>query len=224
MRSRSMMGCLVLGLAAALIACGGKTPTGGGSTGSASLCQQTQLAGTAVQGASLMHGASVWMLMVQSCGFDMPKLLDAAGTCRDHGACGLPLDQSGLNLINNALGSTLTPLSIGGGPAFRASTDSRTWIIWDDSRDPQQVLSAIAQGTGAPGDTQCCPGCSTCDPANPGPQCPAAGSAPRSDKAPAPGFPPLPGPQVCACDKVCPAHASHQLPDTCDCSNLCHCP
>lgn len=36
-------------------------------------------------------------------------------------------------------------------------------------------------------------------------------------------FPDVPGPAVCACSDVCPAHDRKQLPSDCECAQLCHC-
>src|SRR5262249_59454234 len=104
--------------------------------------------------------------------------------------------------------------SLGGGRAFQTKTGDRTWVAWDASRDPVQVLTAVSQGTpGAP--ASCCPGCTPCDAGAGTPACPAGGSAPHVDKFPAPGFPDIPAPAVCACTDDCAAQTKKQLPAHC---------
>jgi hypothetical protein len=174
-----------------------------------------------VQGATLVHAATFDMLLIETCGFDVSKVIDAAKACHDHGACGTEIGVSGQTVITDALGGRIAPVALGGGPAFMGQVGARTVVVWDGARDAQQVLSAIGQGTPPPG--SCCPGCSKCDPAVATTQCPAGAKPPQIGAAPAAGFPELAGPQVCACDKVCAAHTAHQLPADCDCDRRCHC-
>jgi hypothetical protein len=218
MNLRSILGCLMV-LAAA---CGPKstTPTGGPGN-PALLCKKVPLSGTAVAGASLIHAATFSMVMIDACSFDMPRLLDAAKACHDQASCGVPVDPAGLTVVNQAANGTWTTVALGGGRAFTTKLGDRTLVAWDASRDPTQVLSAIPQG-GA-NDVSCCPGCSPCDTAGT-PACPAGGgSAPHVDTFPAPGFPDVQGPAVCACSDVCPARDRKQLPIDCECAQLCHC-
>src|ERR1044071_6957031 len=116
------------------------TPTPPGSN-PAQLCKRAPITGVAAAGGSLLHAAEFSMVMIESCGFDMTKLVDAARTCRDTGSCGIELDQGGLTLVNEAAGSTWTTVSLGGGRAFQTKTGDRNWVAWDASRDPVQVLT-----------------------------------------------------------------------------------
>ncbi|HEY6180430.1 MAG TPA: hypothetical protein VIX73_38570 [Kofleriaceae bacterium] len=215
---RWLVGCLVFCAAACH-----PTPTPNPPGGSpAQLCKRTPTTGVAAPGGSLIHGAEFSMLMIESCGFDMTKLVDAARTCRDTGSCGIELDQGGVTLVNEAANSTWTTVSLGGGRAFQTKTGDRTWIGWDGSRDPVQVLTAVSQGApGAP--ASCCPGCTPCDAGAGTPACPAGGSAPHVDKFPAPGFPDITGPAVCGCTAVCAAQGKGGMPADCECATLCHC-
>src|SRR5215470_264153 len=105
------LGCLVF-CAAACHPTPSPNPSGGNP---AQLCRRTPPSGTAAPGGSLVHAAEFSVLMIESCGFDMTKLLDAAKTCRDTGSCGLELDQGGVTLVNEAANSTWTTVSLGGG-------------------------------------------------------------------------------------------------------------
>lgn len=217
MNLRAMLGCLVLCAAA----CGPKPPPGG-MNDPALLCKTVPLTGTAVQGATLLHTATFAMLMIDTCSFDVAKLVDAAKACRDHASCGLPVGGAGLAQVNQAVNTTWTTVSLGGGRAFTSKFGERTLVAWDASRDSAQVLPAVNQGTAGSGGS-CCPGCAACDTAG-APACPAGGgSPPHVDTFPAAGFPDLLGPAICACSDVCAAQASKKLPAECDCARLCHC-
>ncbi|HEX7843769.1 MAG TPA: hypothetical protein VF469_40120, partial [Kofleriaceae bacterium] len=145
-------------------------------------------------------------------------------TCRDQASCGVPVT-SGTKVIDDAVNSTWTTISLGGGRAFQTKVDGRAIVAWDASRDPLQVLTAVGQGqTGNPPES-CCPGCAPCDAGAGTPACPAGGgSPPHEDKFPAPGFPDVLGPAVCACSDVCPARDRKQLPTDCECAQICRCP
>jgi hypothetical protein len=218
MNSRWMLGCLVFCAAA----CGARpTPPGNPAGDPTALCRQAPPIGTALQGATLVHAATFEMLLIESCGFDASKVIAAAKACHNSNACGSEIGPPGQTVINQALSGTLSPVSLGGGPAFMGQVGTRTVVVWDGARDAQQVVTAIGQGTPSPG--ACCPGCMACDPAAAGSLCASGAKPPRIDVAPAAGFPELAGPQVCACDKVCAAHTAHQLPADCDCDRRCHC-
>lgn len=216
---RWLAGCVVLCAAAAACRTTPPNPPGGGP---AQLCTRTPLTGVAAPGGSLLHAADFSMLMIDTCGFDLSKLIDAARTCRSSGSCGVPVDQGGLTLVNEAVGTAWQSVSLGGGRAFLTRSGDRTWIAWEASRDPVQVLNAVNQGTpGAP--AACCLGCAPCDAGAGTPACPAGGGPPRVDKFPAPGFPDIPGPAICACTDVCAAAGKKQVPADCECAELCHC-
>jgi hypothetical protein len=218
MNLRTMLGCLVVCAAA----CGPKaTPSGGSDL--ALLCKQQPLMGTAAQGATLVHAATFSMLMIDTCGFDTAKLVDAARACKDHASCGLPVGPAGLTQVNQAVNTTWTTVSLGGGRAFTSKLGDRTLVAWDESRDSAQVIAAVNHGAAASGDA-CCPGCAPCDAGAGTPACPAGGGAPpHVDTFPAPGFPDVLGPAVCACSDVCSAQAGKRLPADCECARLCHC-
>lgn len=218
MSLRSMLGCLVVFAAA----CGPKSTPPGGSGNPALLCKKVPLTGTAVQGASLVHAATFSMLMIDTCSFDMAKVSAAAKACHDQASCGVEVDPAGLTVVNEAANGTWTTVALGGGRAFTSKLGDRTLVAWDASRDPVQVLGAVTQGSATA--VSCCPGCSPCDAGAGTPACPAGGgSSPHVDKFPAAGFPDVPGPAVCACSEVCPAHDRKQLPTDCECAQLCHC-
>ncbi|TMQ11703.1 MAG: hypothetical protein E6J90_33850 [Deltaproteobacteria bacterium] len=210
------------------VACRTPPPTIPGATpgNPQGVCRQTQVTGTRILGATLVHGATFYMLMIDACGTDLTKLAEAARACQDRSDCGVPLSPEGQTEVNDALSSlsvTPSPVLVGGGLAFQGRSGKFTLVEWDASRTPQQVIAAVNQGaaTGA-SPVACCPGCAACDPATAGAKC--TGAPPRVDKAPAPGFLPLPGPAVCTCDAVCAAKANKQVPADCDCARLCQCP
>ncbi|TMQ13750.1 MAG: hypothetical protein E6J91_17535 [Deltaproteobacteria bacterium] len=210
------------------VACRTPPPTIPGATpgNPQGVCRQTQVTGTRILGATLVHGATFYMLMIDACGTDLTKLAEAARACQDRSDCGVPLSPEGQTEVNDALSSlsvTPSPVLVGGGLAFQGRSGKFTLVEWDASRTPQQVIAAVNQGaaTGA-SPVACCPGCAACHPATAGAKC--TGAPPRVDKAPAPGFLPLPGPAVCTCDAVCAAKANKQVPADCDCARLCQCP
>jgi hypothetical protein len=222
MKLRWMLGCLVLCAAA----CKPAPPVIPGATpgNPQGVCRQTPVTGTRILGATLVHGATFYMLMIDACGTDLTKLAEAARACHDRSDCGVALSPEGQTEVNDALSSTMSPVLLGGGLAFLGRSGKFTLVEWDASRSPQDVIAAVSQAPPTPGASPvaCCPGCATCDPATGGAQC--TGAPPRVDKAPAPGFLPLAGPAVCACDAVCAAKANKQVPADCDCARLCHCP
>jgi hypothetical protein len=218
MSLRTILGCLVVCAAA----CGPKA-TPSGASDPALLCKQVPLMGTAAQGATLVHAATFSMLMIDTCSFDVPKLVEAAKACKDHVSCGLPIGPAGLTQVNQAVNTTWTTVSLGGGRAFTSKLGDRALVAWDASRNSAQVIAAVIQGPAATGGS-CCPGCAVCDAGAGTPACPAGGGAPpHVDTFPAAGFPDLQGPAVCACGDVCSAQAGKQLPVDCDCARLCHC-
>jgi hypothetical protein len=185
------------------------------------LCKRVPVTGTATLGASYVHAAAFQMLVIESCGFDMSKLLDAARTCRDQGSCGVPVT-SGMQVIDDAANGTWTTVALGGGRAFQTKVGERSIIAWDTSRDPMQVLSSVGQGASGAAPEACCPGCTACDAGAGTPACPAGGGTPpQLGVFPAPGFPDEKGPAVCSCSDVCAARA--KLPADCDCATLCRC-
>jgi hypothetical protein len=216
------IGCLVLCAAA----CKPAPPVIPGATpgNPQGVCRQTPVTGTRILGATLVHGATFYMLMIDACGTDLTKLAEAARACHDRSDCGVALSPEGQTEVNDALSSTMSPVLLGGGLAFLGRSGKFTLVEWDASRSPQDVIAAVSQAPPTPGASPvaCCPGCATCDPATGGAQC--TGAPPRVDKAPAPGFLPLAGPAVCACDAVCAAKANKQVPADCDCARLCQCP
>lgn len=222
---RWMLGCVVLCAAA----CKPTPPVIPGATpgNPQGECRQAPVTGTRILGATLVHGATFYMLMIDTCGTDLTQLAAAARACQDRSECGQTLTPEGQSEVNDALSSLNTapsPMLLGGGLAFLGRAGKFTLVEWDASRNPQDVIAAVNQaatgGTSSP--VQCCPGCTACDPATAGAKC--TGAPPRVDKAPAPGFLPLPGPAVCTCDAVCADKASNKLPADCDCAKLCHCP
>lgn len=221
---RWMLGCLVLCAAA----CKPTPPVVPGATpgNPQGVCRQTPVTGTRILGATLVHGATFYMLMIDACGTDLTQLAEAARACQDRSDCGQTLTQEGQTEVDDALsalGTTPSPMLLGGGLAFLGRSGKFTLVEWDASRSPQQVIAAVNQGAGTGASpVSCCPGCTACDPATAGARC--TGAPPRVDKAPAPGFLPLPGPAVCACDAVCAAKANKQVPADCDCARLCNCP
>lgn len=214
---RWLVACLVFCAAA----CHPTPSTSPPSGNPEALCKRIPVTGVAATGASYVHAATFQMLVIESCGFEMSKLLDAARACRDQGSCGTPVT-TGMQVIFDAASGSWTPVSLGGGRAFQTRVGDRSIIAWDSSRDPMQVLSAVGQGAAGAPPESCCPGCTPCDAGAGTPACPAGGGTPPQLGAfPTPGFPDEKGPAACSCSDVCAARA--RLPADCYCAKQCRC-
>src|SRR5262249_30149762 len=89
MKLRWMLGCMVQCLVL-VAACRPSPPTIPGATpgNPQGVCRQTQVTGTRIPGATLVHGATFYMLMIDTCGTDLTQLAVAARACQDRSECG----------------------------------------------------------------------------------------------------------------------------------------